>query len=87
MDWRDRAYLDLAENPGGLANSLQPGLDQAKAVTRRDLRDGKGESPFGRFVAPHTVAVNHDHYFSYRLDLDIDGVQNSFLHESVTAEC
>ena len=174
MDWRDRAYLDLAENPGGLANPLEPGLDcpshatfidavvangqgiprrveraaclfefdpgsmawrhwdfmtrrtesrasrvlvlrmiatlgnydyvfdwvfmqdgairirvgstgidQAKAVTRRDLRDGKGESPFGRFVAPHTVAVNHDHYFSYRLDLDIDGVQNSFLQETL----
>ncbi len=59
------------------------GIDQAKAVTRRDLNDGKGESPYGRFVAPHTVAVNHDHYFCYRLDLDVDGVKNSYLREAL----
>ena len=174
MDWRDRAYLDLAENPGGLAGPLEEGLDcpdyatffdtvvadglgvpkrveraaclfeldpgsmawrhrswltdrtesrksrllvlrmittlgnydyvfdwifqqngalrvrvgstgidQAKAVTRRDLHDGQGEPAYGRYVAPHTVAVNHDHYFCFRLDLDVDGVQNSFLREGL----
>jgi primary-amine oxidase len=33
---------------------------------------------FGRFVDKHIVAINHDHYFNFRLDLDVDGPQNNF---------
>lgn len=31
---------------------------------------------FGTLVAPHVEAVNHQHYFSFRLDLDVDGAEN-----------
>jgi primary-amine oxidase len=34
---------------------------------------------WGRFVAPQIVAVNHDHYFNFRLDLDVDGAANNLL--------
>lgn len=33
----------------------------------------------GHFVDRQIVAVNHDHYFNFRLDLDVDGPSNS-LH-------
>jgi primary-amine oxidase len=53
-------------------------------------RDGAGDSAradaHGRFVAPHVVAVNHDHYFSFRLDLDVDGPANSFVLDRLVAK-
>ena len=33
---------------------------------------------YGRYVDDHLVAINHDHFFNFRLDFDIDGEVNSF---------
>ena len=38
----------------------------------------------GTLVAPGLVAINHDHYFSIRLDFDIDGPANRFVRERLT---
>ena len=56
------------------------GILEVKAVEARDAKQAKpGADAYGRFVDRNIVAVNHDHYFSYRLDLDIDGANNRFV--------
>ena len=61
------------------------GSVDVKAVrSRTAAEDTTGnDRRYGHFVAENTVAVNHDHYFCFRLDLDVDGVENSFLKEEL----
>jgi len=30
-------------------------------------------------IAPNLVAANHDHFFNFRMDFDIDGQDNTFM--------
>lgn len=43
-------------------------------------KDAEGNDVmFGQLVAPGIDGVDHDHFFSYRLDLDVDGRNNSLM--------
>ena len=62
------------------------GIDATKGVPLANMGDaGAGDTlQYGSLVAPGLMAVNHDHYFSLRLDFDIDGAANSFVRQRLT---
>jgi primary-amine oxidase len=45
---------------------------------------GGTESRFGSLVAPRVVATNHQHFFGFRLDFDIDGASDDAIVEMNT---
>ena len=59
------------------------GIDALKGVASRRMSDATAadDTRYGTLVAPNIVAVNHDHYFNFRLDVDVDGPGNSFNHD------
>ncbi len=63
------------------------GIDAVKGVSVSSMEDLDAETATsgGMLVAPNLVAVNHDHYFSFRLDLDIDGPVNRPRRQKLTA--
>ena len=57
------------------------GMDQMKGVS------GKGnEEEFGRMIASKLIAVNHSHFFSFRLDMDVDGPNNSLMVDKLVGQ-
>ena len=53
---------------------LPKGVDAAKSTGTL----GTGAERFGRLVHPYVVAPNHQHFFNFRIDLDVDGSKNAF---------
>ena len=67
------------------------GIDQMKAVGARSAYEamadnGSADDRYGRFVAPHLVAVNHSHIFNFRFDFDIDGQENTLVVDRLVTE-
>ncbi len=61
------------------------GLDAVKGVAARSMADpsAAADTAWGSLIAPNLVAPNHDHFFNYRLDFDIDGRDNSFVRTAL----
>ena len=64
------------------------GIDQAKAVPAKNMRDptAADDTRYGTLIAPNLVGVNHDHFLSFRLDLDIDGRTNELLRQQLVPQ-
>jgi primary-amine oxidase len=61
------------------------GLDGVKGVASTSMRDATAaeDTRWGTLIAPNLVAPNHDHFFNFRLDFDIDGQANAFVRTSL----
>ncbi len=59
------------------------GIDAAKGVAARTMADPSAapDTAHGMLVAPNLVAVYHDHFLSFRLDVDIDGEANTLMRQ------
>lgn len=57
------------------------GIDATKAVASKTMADklAKDDTVYGTLIAPGLVGVNHDHFMSFRVDLDVDGADNRLV--------
>ena len=59
------------------------GIAAAKGVRVRKIGELENEQLHGALVAPHIAAPDHDHFLSFRLDLDVDGTSNRFVRDTL----
>jgi primary-amine oxidase len=57
------------------------GLDAVKGAAIKSMNDAGAaeETRHGTLIAPNLIAPNHDHFFNFKLDFDIDGQANTFM--------
>lgn len=61
------------------------GLDAAKGVASKSTADKTytEDTKYGTLIAPNLVAPNHDHYFNFRFDFDVDGRDNMAMKTKI----
>jgi primary-amine oxidase len=64
------------------------GIDGVKGVRAASLADPSAaeDTAWGQLIAAGRVGVNHDHFFSVRLDFDVDGPKNRFVRDVMKAQ-
>lgn len=70
---------------------LAQGVGHSDCQSCQQPPDAQGNLPttgperYGTLMAPHLVGVNHQHFFCFRLDMDVDGQNNSLYETNVRA--
>jgi len=64
------------------------GIDSVKGVAAQKLGDPTAaeDTAYGPLVAPGRAGINHDHFLSLRLDLDVDGTANTFARDMLVPQ-
>ncbi len=81
LDWRFQqdGAIQVAVGATGVIETKTTAQKNAANGHAMDRSGVDMPVEYGQFVAENTIGVNHDHFFSYRLDLDVDGTANSFM--------
>lgn len=63
-------------------NAGATGIEAVKGVKSRTMHDAtaKEDTKYGTLIDHNIVGTTHQHIYNYRLDMDIDGGANSFVH-------
>jgi primary-amine oxidase len=61
------------------------GIDETKGVASSTLSDptAPADTAYGTLVGKRLIAVNHDHYMAFRIDMDVDGTANRFVEDRI----
>lgn len=64
------------------------GIDAVKAVAAQTLAGSSSEedTAYGNMIGNGLVGINHDHFISFRVDLDVDGAENRAVYDNVVTE-
>jgi primary-amine oxidase len=64
------------------------GIDAVKAVAAESMVDETAteDTAYGTLISPGRVGINHDHYISFRIDMDVDGAGNRAVFDEVTPQ-
>lgn len=85
LDWRfeQDGSIRVAVGATGVIDARAVADESVGGATSRAHR----AEEYGQLVAKNILGVNHDHFFSFRLDMDVDGQNNSFMiHRLVEKE-
>jgi primary-amine oxidase len=89
FDWsfQQDGTIRVAVGSTGIAEVKSTAL--ARADAPRSTNGGSvadTADTYGRFVDQNLIAVNHDHYFNFRLDVDVDGPTNTFVADRLVTK-
>jgi primary-amine oxidase len=87
IDNYDYQFNWILNQDGTIAGEVVlSGIMNVNGTSRmRDTAHAEGHETFGHLVAPGINAPNHQHFFSYRLDLDVDGSANTVFETETHA--
>jgi primary-amine oxidase len=86
VDEYDYGFNWIFHEDGTLAMEvLLTGRMNVKVVQRKEDAEGhETRTNFGHLVEPHLEAPNHQHFFNFRLDFDVDGAERNSVMEMNT---
>jgi primary-amine oxidase len=89
FDWSFQQDGTIRVSVGSTGIAEVKSTTQARADAPR-ATNGAGAADtgdaYGRFVDRNLIAVNHDHYFNFRLDVDVDGPTNTFVADRLVTK-